>query len=243
MKNKNNIFGYCRISTPNQSIDRQVRNILKLFPNSIIIQEIYTGTSLDRPKFDSLLKVVKEGDTIVFDSVSRMSRNAKEGIELYFELFNKGINLIFLKEPLIDSNVYRQQLNQANNLPYTDDVIVGYYLEATRKTIEHLAKKQIELAFWQSEKEVLDMRLRTSEGLITAKLNGKQVGRYVGQKVETKKSKISKELILRHSKTFGGTLKDIEIMEMIKGKIGNINKETYYIYKKQLKSQFLEGNP
>ena len=46
-----------------------------------------------------LLKTVKSSDTIVFDSVSRMSRNASEGFALYQDLLEKNVELVFLKEP------------------------------------------------------------------------------------------------------------------------------------------------
>ena len=45
------IYGYVRISTPKQNIDRQVRNIKKIYPDAIIIKEIYTGSTLDRPEW------------------------------------------------------------------------------------------------------------------------------------------------------------------------------------------------
>lgn len=78
------LYGYCRISTRKQNIERQVRNILAVFPDAIIIQEIYTGTKFQgRKELEKLLKIVQTGDTIIFDSVSRMSRNADEGFQLY----------------------------------------------------------------------------------------------------------------------------------------------------------------
>ena len=90
-------YGVARISTKKQNIERQVRNILAQYPNAHIIKETYTGTKLEgRKEFESLLKIIKDGDTIIFDSVSRMSRNSDEGCALYEELFNKNINLIFL---------------------------------------------------------------------------------------------------------------------------------------------------
>ena len=70
------IYGYCRISTDKQNIERQIRNILKYCPDAIIKQEIYTGTKTDdRKMFEYLLKIVRAGDTLVFDSVSRLSRS------------------------------------------------------------------------------------------------------------------------------------------------------------------------
>lgn len=69
------IYGYCRISTKQQSIDRQIRNIKAEYDNAVIITEVNTGTKQDRPEWNKLYKKAKAGDTIVFDSVSRMSRN------------------------------------------------------------------------------------------------------------------------------------------------------------------------
>ena len=65
-------------------MERQIRNILAVFPDAIIIREIYTGTKFQgRKELEKLLKIVQTGDTIIFDSVSRMSRNADEGFQLY----------------------------------------------------------------------------------------------------------------------------------------------------------------
>ena len=50
----------------------------------------------------------EKGDTVVFDSVSRMSRNAEEGFSLYEDLYNKGIQLVFLKEHHIDTKTYKR---------------------------------------------------------------------------------------------------------------------------------------
>ena len=85
------IYGYCRISTPKQSIDRQIRNIKQEFPDATIVQEAYTGTKLDRKEWSKLHNTVKSGDTIVFDSVSLMSR-AEEGFTIYKKLYNRGVS-------------------------------------------------------------------------------------------------------------------------------------------------------
>ena len=126
-------YGYCRISRKQQSIERQVRNIKEVYPTATIIQEAYTGTKLDRPKFDKLLNTVKQGDTIVFDSVSRMSRNAEEGFKLYKELYNKGIELVFLKEPLINTQVYKSKL-EAVNIPNVEVETLRPLMEGLEQT-------------------------------------------------------------------------------------------------------------
>lgn len=179
-------YGYCRVSTQKQNIERQVRNIKNNYDDAVIVQEAYTGTKVEgRKEFNKLLKTVKPGDTIIFDSVSRMSRNAEEGFELYQELFNKGIELIFIKEPHINTETYKKALT--NNIKLTG-TNVDFILEGVNKYLLALAKEQIKLAFEQSEKEVKDLQQRTKEGIETARLNGKQIGRQEGTKVTTKKS-------------------------------------------------------
>lgn len=72
-------YGYARISTPKQNIDRQVRNILAEHPHAHMIKEVFTGTKFQgRKELDKLLRTVKSGDTIIFDSVSRI--RSKSGI-------------------------------------------------------------------------------------------------------------------------------------------------------------------
>lgn len=229
-------FGYARISTAKQSIERQIRNIKEYDNTAVIYQEAYTGTKADRPEWIRLLKQIEKqiakGEkniTIVFDSVSRMSRNAEEGTKQYFELYEMGIELVFLKEPHINTATYKKALS--NQVPMTEtktDII----LEAINKYLMELAKEQIIIAFEQAEKEVADLHKRTSEGLKTAKLNGRQIGRKVGTKVETKKAERAKQIILKHSIDFGGTLTDTEVMQMI----GGIARNSFYKYKKELKS-------
>lgn len=77
-------FGYCRVSTAHQKLERQIDNIREAFPDvDRIYTEKFTGIKIERPEFEKLLKRIRPGDTIIFDSVSRMSRNAEEGMELY----------------------------------------------------------------------------------------------------------------------------------------------------------------
>lgn len=107
------IYGYCRISRKSQNIERQIRNIKAFEPKAVIVQEAFSGRTLARPEWQRLLSNVKQGDTIIFDSVSRMSRNADDGIQVYMELFDKGVNLIFLKERHIDTATYCQALQNS----------------------------------------------------------------------------------------------------------------------------------
>lgn len=222
-------YGYCRISRREQSIDRQIRNIKSAYPDAIILQEAFTGTKIERPQFDRLLNQVKAGDTIVFDSVSRMSRNATEGIDLYERLYQRDIHLVFLKERHIDTDTYRKALTDAVPMTGTD---VDIILQAINEYLRLLRREQIRLAFEQAEKEVSDLHQRTREGIETARLKGKQIGGIAGRKLNVKKAAPVKEIIRKHSRDFDGALKDSEVI-----KLAEVSRNTYYKYKAELKEE------
>ena len=232
MESKDNrVYGYARISTQKQSIDRQITNISKAYPNvEKIYAETYTGTKLyERKEFTKLLRRVKEGDTIVFDSVSRMSRNADDGITLYLDLYKKGINLVFLKEPQINTDTYKSAL-QTNIQMTGDDVDI--ILQAVNTYLVRLATRQIKIAFDQAQKEVDDLHQRSVEGVKNARMKGKQIGQKQGATLHVKKKEPAKAVILKHSKDFYGTLGDTETM-----KLAGISRNTYYKYKAELAAE------
>ena len=229
-------YGYCRISTQKQSIDRQKRNISAAYPDAIIVEEIFTGTKTEgRKEFEKLCKVVRPGDTIIFDSVSRMSRNAAEGFEQYQAFFNNGVELVFLKEQHINTATFKQAMEKQISTTFdSGDKATNELMQAITEAINRymmaLAEKQIVITFEQSEKEVEDLHQRTREGIETARLQGKQIGQKQGAKLNVKKAAIAKEQIKKHSKDFGGTLDDAECI-----KLTELSRNTYYKYKKELR--------
>ncbi len=223
----NMTYGYCRISTKQQNIERQIRNIKAVYTEAVVVQEAYSGTTTIRPEWSKLYKRIKSGDTIVFDSVSRMSRNADEGFKLYEKMYDNNVSLVFLKEPHINTDTYKKAIENNISLTGTN---VDYILDGINRYLMSLAKEQIKLAFEQSQKEVDDLHQRTKEGIETARLNGKQIGQKKGAKLNVKKSGPAKDIILKHSKTFNGNLNDIECM-----KLAGLSRNTYYKYKNELK--------
>ena len=228
------IYGYCRITTKKQSIDRQIRNIKREFPTAIILTEAFTGTKLDRPEWNKLNRKLKYGDMIVFDEVSRMSRNAKEGFALYQRLFNIGINLVFLKEPHMNTDSYKEAMQgifstEIQSGDKATDDLVNSIMAAVNKFMMNKVKKDIYKAFEQAQKEVDYLHQRTKEGIETARLNGKQIGLEKGTKLTTKKSLVAKEVIKKHNKDFGGSLSNEDTW-----KLAGISKMTFYKYKNEL---------
>lgn len=228
------VYGYCRISKPTQSIERQIRNIKAACPSAVIIEEAYTGATLNRPKWDKLLRKLRPGDVIMFDSVSRMSRNAAEGFAVYRELFDREIELCFLQEPHIDTSVFRENLEKqigtfARTGSEATDELLNSIRDALNVYMMRIAEQQIKLAFDQAEKELNDIRQRTREGIETARRNGKQIGAVEGKKLTTHKSITAKEIIKKHNRDFGGTLSDVDTI-----KICGVSRNTFYKYKREL---------
>lgn len=230
------VWGYVRISRRGMNNERQIRNILAKYPKAKLIEEVFTRTKFEgRKEWAKLMKLVREGDTIVFDSVSRMCGNAEEGCKIYEELFLKGVNLVFLKEPQIDTSVYKKALESQINIVVNTgnaatDTLLNNIVNALNDYTIDLAKQQVKIVFDQAEKEVQDLHQRTKEGIETARLSGKQIGLAKGTTLTTKKSVQAKDIILKHSLDFGGTLKDDEVITLC-----GISRNSFYKYKKELR--------
>ena len=118
-------------------------------------------------------------------------------------------------------------------LPNRDDVKEGVITFKLAAHTADLAKEQIRLAFAQAQKEVDDLHQRTREGILTARLNGKQIGQTPGRKLTIKKSAPCKEQIKKYSRDFDGTLTDADCIKLI-----GIARNTYYKYKRELREEF-----
>lgn len=229
-------YGYCRVSTKQQSIARQHENILRVYPDAKLVDEHYTGTTIERPAWQVLEKNLKTGDKVVFDSVSRMSRSASEGWTLYEHLMERGINLAFLKEPAIDTAVYRDAMNRqiaaaSTGDGMTDELIHGI-TSAINTYMKRLAERQIQIAFEQSEKEVKDLQIRTAEGMKASGAPEKISASRTGKQYNSKKKNEAIEVIKKHSKDFGGTLSDNDCI-----KLTGVSRMSYYRYKAEIKAQ------
>lgn len=226
---------YTRVSTPHQKLQRQITNILDKYPSAIVWKEHFTGTTQDRPVWEKLISTITEGSTIIFDSVSRMSRNAEEGFKDYKSLYERGITLIFLNEPMINTEVFEAtKKNLLSVSVETGNEAVDNFFKGNIELINNflmaLAEQQIKTAFEQSEKEVLDLHTRISEGIREAKKNGVKVGLTKGTTLTTKKSIECKKIISKHSKDFGGSLTDIDVI-----KLCGCSRQSYYKYKAEIK--------
>ena len=228
-------YGYVRVSTKQQKTQRQIDNIKSYDPAAIIYEEKQSGKDIEgRAVFRKLLDKLKAGDTIIFDEVSRMSRNAEEGFNLYMELMEKDINLVFLKERHIDTEEYNRRTQNhiariSSNNEKMDNFINGI-LDLVADFEKENLKDNIKLAFQQAEHERLFLIKRVTEGKSKSE---KHQGRPKGsQNKKSDKADHIKKIIMEQSKDFDGKFSDAKIMrEYLQG----IARNTYYKYKAELK--------
>ncbi|XCP85827.1 recombinase family protein [Roseburia hominis] len=227
------IYGYIRVSTKQQKVQRQIDNIKDFDNDAILYIEKQSGKDIEgRNEFQKLLKRVKSGDTIIFDEVSRMSRNASEGYALYMELFHKNVNLIFLKERHIDTEEYKRRtqshLHRIESQDAKMDNLVNGILELVEEFEKENLKDNIRLAFEQAEHERLFLIKRVREG--KARSQTKQ-GRPAGSpNLSKEKANAIKKKIRELSKDFDGFYTDTKIFRDYL----QISKTTYYRYKREL---------
>ena len=233
------IVGYARVSTPKQKLRRQIDNLKAAYPDIVVITEVFTGSTDNRPKWKKLMRQCRAGivEKLVFDEVSRFSRNAEEAIVEYKELYNLGIELEFLKEPHINSKIYRDATERKIEIATEgmDDEtaqLINTVIGGLNDYLLSVAEKQIYLAFEHAQKEREFLAKRTSEGLKQAKLMGSKVGRQPGQKLVTHKKKRAKRIIRNHYILFGGTLTATQCFTL-----AQITKPTFYRYLDEMREE------
>lgn len=137
----NNYFSYKRISTKKerglQQYNRQEKALQKYakehnFEYVAEFSEDVSGKSFDnRKEWDKLERLLQTGDTIVFKDISRFTREAENGYNKYMELFNKGIELVFLDNPTVCTEYIKQLLNIAEQ----QNLVAKTFIENTVKLL------------------------------------------------------------------------------------------------------------
>lgn len=157
---KNKIYGYARVSTPDQKLENQKIQINEYADqNDLVIDEFVeekiSGTvTLSKRLLGDLLNKVKKGDVIIFTEMSRFGRSSGELVHQLQLFIREGIHFIFLKENLNTKNTHSRLIT---NLMIT--IFGGIY---------------------QFERDLISERMK--EGLIRAKKEGKHIGRPKGSK-------------------------------------------------------------
>ncbi|WP_020062917.1 recombinase family protein [Bacillus sp. 123MFChir2] len=156
MKHKK--FGYVRVSSKDQNEERQIQNMKNLgIEDRDIFIDKESGKNMERENYQMLKRLVRTGDTIVFDSLTRLGRNMNDTLEEFRYYEKHRVNLEFIKEPYINVNYTGES---------TNDVIQSAIQKATLTILSAFA-----------EKERIDIKQRQAEGIALARKQGKHLGR------------------------------------------------------------------
>ena len=93
------IYGYARVSTADQNLDRQIDALNKYGINRLYCEKM-SGTKKNRPELSRVLEILSDGDTLVIESLSRLGRSTKNLAELMETFNSKNIRLVSLKETI-----------------------------------------------------------------------------------------------------------------------------------------------
>lgn len=149
-------YSYIRCSSIDQNESRQIETMktLGIVEENMFLDKL-SGKDTDRPQYQTLKELVQEGDTIVFDSITRLSRNYYDIKDEYEYYIKKGVFLEFVKEPIL--NTPKEKVNDIVQVALADVIL------------------SLLAAFAQKERE--DIKLRQAEGIAIAKAKGKYKGR------------------------------------------------------------------
>lgn len=146
-------FGYCRVSSKDQNLDRQIDAMKKAgIPSDSIICEKESGRDMDRPIWLLLKKRMKAGDTLTIMSIDRLGRNYDEILRTWRELTERGVGIVVLDMPI---------LNTAKDRDLTGRLISDIVLQ---------------LLSYVAETERAFIRKRQAEGIAAAKARGVRFG-------------------------------------------------------------------
>ncbi|RDY27522.1 recombinase family protein [Romboutsia weinsteinii] len=152
-------YGYCRVSTKHQSLQRQISALIKYGINErFIFSDKYSGKTLDRAGLNELTSIIKPGDKIVIKEIDRLGRNRKETKELIIYFIKNDIELICLDMPYLKEFIIDKIKESEGFLEIMANALLDVILEVAQ----------------QERKRIVD---RTSEGRKRAVLEGRKFGR------------------------------------------------------------------
>lgn len=160
-------YGYARVSSRDQNLDRQM-DALRAFPipERRIFADRYTGATFDRPSYQALLRRLAPGDLLVVTSVDRLGRSYEEILEQWRNLAHRRrVDIVVLDMPLLDT---RSTANTVNGVTGT------FIADLVLQILSYVA---------QIERE--NTRQRQAEGIAAARARGKRFGRPAKERPES----------------------------------------------------------
>lgn len=148
-------FGYIRISSKDQNEARQFEKMKELGINErYIFIDKQSGKNFERPQYQLVKQMLREGDVLYLHSLDRFGRNKEQILEEWNELTKKRkVDIVVLDMPLLDTTQYRDSLGT-----FISDLV-------------------LQILSWLAEEERNKIRTRQKEGIDIALRNGVKFGR------------------------------------------------------------------
>lgn len=149
-------YGYARVSTKDQNEDRQVSALREQgIEEGFIFIDKASGKNFDRPEYQLLKRVLREGDTLFVKSINRFGRNKQEILKEWQWLIDAKVHVVVIDIPILDTRKYAQ-------------------LEGIGQLIMDLV---LQILSWLAEEERKGIKQAQAEGIAEAKKKGKHLGR------------------------------------------------------------------
>ena len=194
------IIGYCRVSTRDQDLTRQIES-LKEYGCEKIYSDKATGKNFNRPEYTKLKDALRKGDTLVVHEFDRLGRNKKLTLKELQYFKDNGIRLVALNLPTT-------QVDTTDNLMLDtiNNIVIELYTMMAQQEIETREKRQ---------REGIDNMPLNEDGKKVSKKTGNPYGR---KTIEYPKNWES-VIVLAESKQ----ISNIDAMQML-----GLKKTTYY---------------
>ena len=151
----NSTYGYVRVSTKDQNLDRQISAMQEFgISDQNIVLDKQSGKNFDRPGYQQLVTKLKAGDTLIIKSIDRLGRNYDEILEQWRTLTKeKQIAIVVLDMPLLDTRRGKDLMGT-----FLSDIV-------------------LQVLSFVAENERTNIRQRQAEGIAAAKAKGIRFGR------------------------------------------------------------------
>ncbi|KWX86350.1 DNA recombinase [Paenibacillus riograndensis] len=149
-------YGYARVSTKDQNEDRQISALREQgIPDEYMFIDKASGKDFQRPEYQLLKRVLREGDTLFVKSINRFGRNKQEILKEWQWLIEAKVHVVVIDIPILDTRKYKE-------------------LQGIGQLIMDLV---LHILSWLAEEERNDIKQAQAEGIAEAKKKGKHLGR------------------------------------------------------------------
>lgn len=135
--------GYIRVSTKDQNEERQIKSLEEYGCEKIFIDK-KSGGNLDREEYRKMKKFIREKDVVVFAELDRLGRVKKDIDDEWNDLINRGIDIVVLDVPILDTTLYKDELGKL--MMNIAKELFGYYAEQERTKLLRRQKEGIKIA-------------------------------------------------------------------------------------------------